>query len=114
MVSLLISCDFLLPECRIGFWHSESLAPFVSMPEAAIDKDTGAVFPHHDIGVPGQSLMIEPVPEPSCKEIFPHNEFGPGVLGMDGRHIVVASLLLKRCHGYRNDLLGRFRCPVLE
>ena len=94
MVALPVSLDFLFPEPCVGFGHSEGLAPFMPVPETAIDKDTRAVFSHHDIRVPRQPAVIESVPEPSGEEIFSHDELRLGVLRMDGRHIVVAPLLI--------------------
>ena len=86
----------------------------MSMPEATIDEDTGAVFSHHDIRMSGQSVVIEPVSEPLCEEIFPHNEFGFGVLGMNGRHIVVAPLLFKRSHAGKGYILISNTQPMIE
>ena len=98
MVALLVTGDFIFPKIRICFGDSEGLAPLMSMPEATIDEYTGSVFPHHDIGMSGQSVMIEPVSEPFCEEVFSHNELRFGILGMNRRHIVVASLFFKRSH----------------
>ena len=98
LVALFVTRDFLLPEFGVGLGHGEILASFVPMPEAPVDENACAVFPHHDIRMPWQTPMVEPIPEPSRKEIFPDNEFGFGILGVNGCHIVVAALLLERCH----------------
>ena len=98
VVALFVPCDFLLPEFSVGLGHGEILASFVPMPEATVDENACAVFPHHDIRMPRQTPMVEPIPEPSCKEIFPDDEFGFGIFGVNGCHIVVAALLLERCH----------------
>lgn len=36
--------DLRLPEGVTGFWKAEVLAVFMSVPEAAVDEDDGAVF----------------------------------------------------------------------
>ena len=68
------------------------------MPEAPIDENARAVFSHHDIRMPWQSFMVEPIPESFSEEIFPDDEFRLCVFGVDGCHIVVAALLFERCH----------------
>ena len=60
-VTLFVSCDFCRPEVSVGLWHLKRLATIVTMPEAAIDKDAGAVFPHHEVGMPWQSFVKQAV-----------------------------------------------------
>ena len=62
------------------------------MPEAAIHEDASAIFPHHNVRMPRQSGMIQPIAEPMPPQPFAHNDLRLGVLAMNGRHISMALL----------------------
>lgn len=47
LVSLYVAFYFSLPECSVGLWQAEILAPLVAVPETAVDEDDRAVFAHH-------------------------------------------------------------------
>ena len=65
LVALFVACDFSTPERRVGFRHFKILASVMPMPETAIDEDAGAVFPHHQVGMPWQPVMKQPIPKTS-------------------------------------------------
>ncbi len=62
------------------------------MPEAAIYEDASAIFPHHDVRMPWQSRMIQPIAEPMPPQPFAHNDLRLCVLAMNGRHVGMALL----------------------
>ena len=60
---------------------------FVPMPEAPVHEDTRPVFPQHQIRMPWQPLVIEPIAESPLPQPTPHNHLGFRILPPDGRHI---------------------------
>lgn len=67
----------------------------VSMPEAAVDKDGGAVGPQDDVGLARYALDVEPVAIAVTPEPAAHQQLGLGGLAADVRHAAVA---LFGCH----------------
>ena len=63
MVPLLIPPDFILPELGIRFRNHVILASLMSMPEASIHQNAGAILPQYNIRFSRQPWMIEPIPE---------------------------------------------------
>lgn len=53
-VAGLVSFNLAIPPCAAGFRESEVRAILMSVPEAAVDKDDGAVFRQHDVGFAGE------------------------------------------------------------
>ena len=92
MVPLLIPPDFILPELGIRFRNHVILASLMSMPEAAIHQNTGAIFPQHNIRFSRQTWMIEPIPESPSPQELPDKNLRFGILASDCRHIMVALL----------------------
>jgi len=64
----------------------------VSMPEATVHKDARPVLPHHNVRLPRQPLMIQPVSIPMSPQPTAYHHLRLRVLSVDGRHIVVALL----------------------
>ena len=61
-------------------------ASFMPVPETTIDKDNRPILPQHDIGMTGQTGMVQPVPESSRKQIFSDYHFRLGILAADSSH----------------------------
>ena len=92
-VALLVAADFLLPEVGVGLGHLEVRAVVVSVPEAAVDEDDCAVFAQHDVGMAGESGMVEAIAEAAGKEILAHQYLRARSLALYCRHAAVALLL---------------------
>ena len=92
-VALLVAADFLLPEVGVGLGHLEVRAVVVSMPEAAVDEDDCAVFAQHDVGMAGESGMVEAIAEAAGKEILAHQNLRARSLALDCSHAAMALFL---------------------
>ena len=81
---------------------------FVSMPEAPVDEDGRPIWPHHDVGLPGHRLHVEPIAVPVTPQPPPHLQLRLRVLAADVRH---ASVPLLRCHrvGHKYSLEQHLR-----
>ena len=94
-----VAGHFFTPELFIGLGNSVLGANSVSMPEAAVDEDDGAVLGQHEVGGAGESTVIEPIavaPEP---QRVPDGPLRGGVFGVDLRHYLVSLL---RGHSVRH------------
>ena len=67
----------------------------MSMPEATVDKDDSAVFAQYDVGMAGESGMVEAIAEATGKEILAHKYLVACSLALYRSHAAVALLL---CH----------------
>ena len=94
-VALFVASDFLFPEVGVGFGHLEVWTVIVPMPEATVDKDDSAVFAQYDVGMAGESGMVEAIAEATGKEILAHKYLGACSLALYCSHATVALLL---CH----------------
>ena len=92
-VALLVAADFLLPEVGVGLGHLEVRAVVVSMPEATVDEDDCAVFAQHDVGMAGESGMVEAIAEAAGKEILAHQNLRARSLALDWSHAAMALFL---------------------
>ena len=94
-VALFVASDFLFPEVGVGLGHLEVWTVIVSMPEATVDKDDSAVFAQYDVGMAGESGMVEAIAETTGKEILAYKYLGACSLALYSSHAAVALLL---CH----------------
>ena len=62
----------------------------MSVPEASVYENHRAVLAHNDVGMPRQSRMVQPVPEPVGKEIFAHDNLWLRALAVYGCHTPAA------------------------
>ena len=92
-VALFVAVDFLLPEVGVCLGHLEVWAVVVSMPEATVDEDDCAVFAQHDVGMTGESGMVEAIAEAAGKEILAHQYLRARSLALYCRHAAMALLL---------------------
>ena len=90
MVPFLIPPDFILPELGIRFRNHVILASLMSVPEASVHQNTGAIFPQHDVRLARQPRMIEPIPESPSPQELPDKNLRFSILASDCRHVVVA------------------------
>ena len=72
LVTLLVSSNLSYPELTIRLRNLAALRTLhfilfnkMSMPEAPIHEDTRPVFPQHQVRMSGQSLVVQPIPEPT-------------------------------------------------
>ena len=94
-VALFVALDFLFPKVGVSFGHLEVWTVIVPMPEATVDKDDSAVFAQYDVGMAGESGMVEAIAETTGKEILAHKYLGACSLALYCSHATVALLL---CH----------------
>ena len=92
-VALLVAADFLFPKVGVGLGHLETVAVVVSVPKAAVDEDDCAVFAQHDVGMTGESGMVEAIAEAAGKEILAHQYLRARSLALYCRHAAMALLL---------------------
>ena len=92
MVPFPVSPDFLHPEPGIRFRNHVILASLMSMPEASIHQNAGAILSQHNIRFSRQPWMIEPIPESPSPQELPDKHLRFGILAPDCRHIMVALL----------------------
>ena len=64
--------------------------PLMSVPEAPVHQNTGAIFPQHDVRLARQPRMIEPIPESPTPQKFPDKNLRFGIPAPYCRHIVMA------------------------
>ena len=90
MIPLPVPPDLLHPEPGVRFRHHIIFAPFMSMPEASVHQNTGAIFPQHDVRLARQPWMIEPIPESPTPQELPDKNLRFSILASDCRHVIVA------------------------
>jgi hypothetical protein len=59
LITLDVRIEFIKPECSIAFWFVCKFAPWVTMPEAPVNKNDRPVFPEYDIGTPKQTPVVK-------------------------------------------------------
>lgn len=62
----------------------------MSMPEASIYKDHGAVFRQHEIRPSRQLPVVQAISEPCSEQAFPYQNLRPCILPPDRCHIPAA------------------------
>ena len=48
-VTILVALNLLLPEARVGLWQPEVATALVSVPEATVHENHGAIAPQHNV-----------------------------------------------------------------
>ena len=87
-----VCLGYLAAPGTFGQFVTLSKVHMMSVPEASVDEDAGAVFPQHDVGLSGQTGAVDAIAESPAPQPFAHNHFGPCILRPDGRHIIVTLL----------------------
>ena len=90
MVPLPVPPDLLHPEPGVRFRHNIIFASLMSVPEAPVHQNTGAIFPQHDVRLARQPRMIEPIPESPTPQKFPDKNLRLGIPAPYCCHIVMA------------------------
>lgn len=90
VVTLFVALDFAGPEVDVGLGDFIHGAPFVAMPEAAIDEDAGAESDDGEVGSAGKSFGMDTIAEAVAEEETAHEHFGSRVLRPDSAHTVAA------------------------
>ena len=101
VVALAVALYLRAPEVHVGLGEAEVAAAFVAVPEAAVDEDACAVLAQDDVGMAGQTTVVEPVAETAGVQPAPDSHLGLGVCRMDGRHVLMPLLRRHRIHTAR-------------
>ena len=80
MMSMTSPCDIF----RLYHIH------VMSMPEATIHEDAGAVFPQYQVRMPRQPFVVQPVSESPFPQPMSHDHFRLRVLRTNSRHVFVS------------------------
>ena len=89
LVTLFVTHDFLLPKVGIRLRKSEVLTAIMSVPKAAVDKHTRAVLAQHDIGMTGQTGIVQPVSESLSPQIFAHKYLRLSIRRANSGHVAM-------------------------
>ena len=102
-VALFVALYLLFPELGVAFGRDKVAATFVSVPEAAVDEDDGAVFAQDNVGGAWQALDVYAVAVAMGVQVTAHNHLGLGVLALDACHAPMPLFLSHSvCHD-KND-----------
>ena len=85
-VALHIVVELRLPEFRPCRWGRRIRAPFMAVPEAAVNEANRAVPTQDKVRGPGHTANVESEAEPLCVKCASKDKFGLGVLGRYARH----------------------------
>ena len=89
LVPLLVPAHLRCPELRVRLGNRIVLAPFVSMPEAPVDKDDRPVSRQDDVRAPRQPLVVYAIAESQAPKRITQTQLRLGGGGVDLRHDVV-------------------------
>ena len=92
LVALLIARDLHHPEFSVGLWDGVVGTIFMTMPEAAVNKDDGVVLGQDDVRLSGKTLVICAIAESQAPEGMTQNQLRACVLGSVMRHTLKALL----------------------
>lgn len=109
VVTLTVAFNFLLPEFLSRGRPLEQMT-VVAMPEAAVDKDYGAVFRKDKIGASRQPAVMQPVPEAFCMQRAPDEQLRGGIAAPDAAHVKAALLCRQDIHSGTCSI--RFLAPL--
>ena len=84
-----VRADFLFPELRACAWQPEQVA-VVTVPEAAVNKDHGAMLRQNQIGSARQILCLQPVPKSEPVQTAADQKLGLRVFPAHSCHIAAA------------------------
>ena len=99
-VALFVAVNLLLPEFGVCLGHYKVFAALVTVPEAAVDEDNGAVFAQYYVGGTGQAFDVYAVAVAVGVQIMSHDQLGLGILALDTRHALMPLFSSHSvCHG---------------
>lgn len=70
----------------------------MSVPEAPVDKDAGAIFAEDDVGFSRQTFTVDAIAKSFAPQPFAHDDFRLRVFRPDCRHVVVTLLGRENVH----------------
>lgn len=92
-IALNITADFAAPKFFIGFWQTEILAVFVTVPKTAVNKYDGAQICENEVWTTWQFAVVQTIAVPCAMKEATHKHFGLGVFASDCRHVLTAFFL---------------------
>ena len=98
-----VALKFFVPEGFVGFGRSGVFAAFVSVPEAAVDKDHRPVFRQDDVRLAREAVDILPEAVACAVQHRADKHLGLRVLSFDLRHVPTAPLFCQ--------MVGHFQLP---
>jgi hypothetical protein len=63
LVTFFVPAYLLPPKISVGLWQLKIFAAVVTVPKATVDKDARAVLPQHQVGMTGETRVVETVAE---------------------------------------------------
>lgn len=97
-----VALYFCLPEVHVAFGEDVISATFMTVPEATVYEDDGPVLAEDEVGMTGQTRMIEPVAKAMAEQELPDHQLRFGVLAPYRRHATVPLFFREFVH-----LVGR-------
>ena len=85
-----VAGDFFAPECFVGLGNDVLGATAVTVPEASVDEDDGAVLGQHEVRGARETFVIEPIPVALFPQCVPDSPLRSRVPGTDAGHVVGA------------------------
>lgn len=86
----------MTPEIPVCFRQAEVFAAFMSVPEAAVDKNDGLIFLQDNVRRAGQLPNVDTIAQTPGEQILPDNHLRLGIFPFHRRH--AAATLLRRHH----------------
>lgn len=90
LVALPVALYLVLPEINICLGQTEIPAILMTMPETSVHKNNSPVFSQYNIGMTGQTGMVEPIAEATAEKEFPHQQFRLRIFSAYCSHIAMA------------------------
>ena len=92
LVALPVPCYLGGPEVCVGLGNRVVFAVFVTVPEAAVDEDDGAVFGEDDVRFAGEASVVDAVTEAQAPEGFAEEQLRLCGSGVNGSHVCMSLL----------------------
>lgn len=93
-VPLTVPLDFLCPEKGVGLWHDKITAALMTVPKAAVYKNTGSIFAENDIRFPGKTGNVESIAEAIVEKVVADKQFRLCAFAVNPAH---AKMALQGC-----------------
>jgi len=81
-----VCSEFRLPELGAGRWAGGVTAPFMAVPEAAMNKDGRVILRENEVRSPLKVFCMQPIAEAASVHRPTERQFGLGVLPSDSGH----------------------------
>lgn len=101
MVPLPVPPDFIHPEPGVRFRHHIIFAPLMSVPEASVHQNTGAIFPQHNIRFSRNRGWLSRYLNPLA-----HRNFLTRISGLVSLPLIAAILLWRCSMVKRSDIFN--------